>query len=250
MTSYRPLLAILAAISAMLVACTLIYTTEFTGGVGGWLNIPRDTENAAIRSEVQDKLLDMIYTKENREDNLKAFGLSDSMIRRTMADITNYERNHLQRMEESLIEEAPDMDQVYAAFCSRSNARRPRYEALKFLVDEDNGRRPINIDRAQPLNYFEWADTARIDAVYRMLELPTDGNRRDDATLMGVAAILLAQEGVVIDGDAPWGRGVHKWSWEDVEAKYPYVDDRAVAYFALLHVFSELMHKEGALCDQ
>lgn len=249
MISYRPFLAVLAAGSAMLVAVMLIYTTEYTGGVGGWLNIPRDTENAAVRSEVQDKLLDLVYTKANRESNLKAFGLSEALIRRTMADITNYERNHIDRID-ALIADAPVIDQVYTAFCSRSNARRPRYEALKFLVDEDNGRRPINIDRAEPLNYFEWADTARVDAVYKVLELPADGNRRDDATLMGVVGVLLEQEDVVIDGDAPWGRGAHTWSWEDVEKKYPYADDRAVAYFALLHIFAERMYREGGLCGE
>ena len=249
MISYRPFFAALAALSSILVAVMLIYTTEYTGGVGGWLNIPRDTENAAVRSEVQDKLLDLVYTKANRENNLKAFGLSEALIRRTMADITNYERNHIDRID-ALIADAPVIDQVYTAFCSRSNARRPRYEALKFLVDEDNGRRPINIDRAEPLNYFEWADTARVDAVYKVLELPADGNRRDDATLMGVVGVLLEQEDLVIDGDAPWGRGAHKWSWEDVEEKYPYADDRAVAYFALLHIFAERMYREGGLCGE
>ena len=248
MISYRPFLAILAAGSAMLVAAMLIYTTEYTGGVGGWLNIPRDTENAAVRSEVQDKLLDLVYTKANRESNLKAFGLSEALIRRTMADITNYERNHIDRID-ALIADAPVIDQVYTAFCSRSNARRPRYEALKFLVDEDNGRRPINIDRAEPLNYFEWADTARVDAVYKVLELPADGNRRDDATLMGVVGVLLEQEDVVIDGDAPWGRGAHTWSGK-TSKKVSRRDDREVAYFALWHIFAERIYREGGLCGE
>jgi hypothetical protein len=249
MISYRPFFALLAAISALVVAFVLMYSTEFKGGVGGWLNIPRDTENASIRSEFQDKLLDLSYTKEERESNLKAFGLPDPLIRRTLKEITNYERNQLQKID-SLVAEAPDIDQVHKAFCSRSNARRPRYEALKFLVKEDNGRRPLNLDRAEPLNYFEWADTARIEAVFRFLELPEDGNRRDDATMMGIAAVLLEQEELVIDGDAPWGRGAHKWSWEDVVIKWPYADDRVVAYFALLHIFSERVHREGQLCGE
>ena len=191
MISYRPFLAILAAGSAMLVAAMLIYTTEYTGGVGGWLNIPRDTENAAVRSEVQDKLLDLVYTKANRESNLKAFGLSEALIRRTMADITNYERNHIDRID-ALIADAPVIDQVYTAFCSRSNARR-RYEALKFLVDEDNGRRPINIDRAEPLNYFEWAILrASMPCTRSWSSTPTV--TAVNATLMGVVGVLLEQK--------------------------------------------------------
>ncbi len=249
MIPYRPILALIAAMSAMLVAGALMYSTEYEGGAGGWLNIPRDEANASITSEFQDKLLDITYNAQNREANLKAFGLPDALVKRTMREIVNYERNHLDRID-ALIADAPDVDQVYRAFCSTSNARRPRYEALQFLVDQDNGRRPINLDNAEPLNYFEWANSARIDAVYKILELPKDGNRRDDATLMGVAAVMLEQEDLVIDGDTPWGRGAHKWSWDDVVKKWDYADDRAVAYFALFHIFIERMHREDGLCGE
>lgn len=248
MIPYRPILALIAALAAIFVSVRLAYTIEFVGGQNGAMNLPPDEQRAETRSVVQDKLIDIVYSKENREANLVAFGLTEGLVKRTRDAITNYERNHLDRID-AMIDDAPDTDQLHHAFCGRTNNRRPRYEALRFLVDEDSGRRDaIDIDRADALNYFEWADRARISGVYKAVELVKDGNRKDDATLMGIAAILLQEEDRAIEGDAPWGRGSHKWSWDEVVRMHPVAEQRVVRYFSLFHVFAERLHAEGGLC--
>jgi len=247
--SYRPILALIAAVAAIFVTLRLAYSIEFVGGQNGGMNLPPDEERAETRSVVQDKLIDLVYTKENRKENLKAFGLPTNLVSRTDDAIRNYERNYMDRID-AMIEDAPDTDQVHHAFCGRTNNRRPRYEALRFLVDEDSGRRDaIDVDRVAALNYAEWADRARISGVFKSVELVKDGNRRDDATLMGVSAVLLKEEDRAIEGDAPWGRGSHKWSWEEVVKLHPVAEQRVVRYFALFHIFAERLHKESGLCS-
>jgi len=250
MIPWRPILSLIAAVAAIFVAVFLAYSLEFRGGPNGQMNIPPDEQRSGTRSVVQDQLIGLVYTKEDRKKNLKAFGMNQDLIDRTEKLILNYERNHIDRID-AMIADAPDTDQVYRAFCGRTNSKRPRYEALRFLVDEESGSRAaIDIDRADALNYFEWANRARISGVYKAVELVDDGQRKDDATLMGVTAILLSQEDFAIEGDEPWGRGSHKWSWDDVEKKFGFADDRAVRYFALFHIFAERMYAEGGLCDE
>lgn len=250
MIPYRPILALIAAVAALFVSARLAYKLEFEGGINGEMNIPPDEEGVVVRSNEQDQLLGLSYVPADRRKNLKAFGLSDPLIDRTMRSIVNYERNSLDRID-ALILDAPDLDQVHQAFCGRSNFNRPRYEALKFLVYEKSGRRNvINLDEANGLNYFDWADRAPIAGVYKALELRVEDARKDDATLMGVAAILLKAEDFAIEGDSPWGRGPHKWSWEDVVKKYDGAEELVVMYFAMFHVFAERMYTEDGLCAE
>jgi hypothetical protein len=249
MISYRPILALIAAVAAIFVSVRLAYSVEFVGGQNGRMNLPPDEQRAESRSVVQDKLIDIVYSKENRKENLAAFGLPSPLIKQVEWRIVNYERNYIDCID-MMIDDAPDTDQVHHAFCGRTSSARPRYEALRFLVDEDSGRRAaIDIDRADALNYFEWADRARIPGVFKSVELIQDDNRKDDATLMGVAAILLEEEDRAIEGDAPWGRGSHKWDWNEVIRLHTVAEERVVAYFALFHIFAERMHREGGLCS-
>ncbi len=249
MISYRPVLSFIVAVAAIFVTLRLSYV-EIAAGKDG-PSLPPTEARAKTMTKVRDLLLDIRYIEEDREANLKLFGLPDNMIRDAMERMKDYDRNSRLRIDQ-LIDGAPSIDQLHQAFCSRSSGRRPRYEAMVFLVDEKNGdRRTIDLQATSALEVQDWATTAPINRVYTTLELSESRERPPDATLMGVAAILLGAEDHVLQGDRPWGRGGRVWSWDEVlqNSRWRTADRRVVEYFSLMHVFAESMWREGGICS-
>lgn len=245
---YRPIMSAIAAVGMMILAGVLSYN-ELSVDEDGQNGIPPDIERVEDLVLVTDALLDIQYTAQDREKNLAAFGLPEPMIRDAVRKMNDYERNSHGRIVD-LFESAPDVDTLILAFCSKRSTRRPRYEALHFLVDDKSGdRRAVDLQRTSMLNVQEWSELAAITRVYETLELNRAEQRRDDATLMGLAAILLGQEELALEGDRPWGRGARVWSWEEVHKKWPTIDRRIVEYVALMHVFAEVAWEEGGLCQ-
>jgi len=248
MIPYRPILSIIAALAAILFTLRLAWIEMYSGEDGP--SIPPTEAMAGSVSKNRDPMIDIQWTDTDRESNLRAFGFDDAMVKDAVAKMVDYDRNSRPRIDE-LIEGAPDIDQLHKAFCSQNNNNRPRYEAIHFLVDEESGgRRAIELESTSSLNAQEWAIVAPINAIHQKLELEPGPDRKEDATVMGVAAILLGQEELALDGDRPWGRGSRKWSWEEINEKWSYADARVVEYFALMHVFAESMWREGGLCNQ
>ena len=140
-----------------------------------------------------------------------------------------------------------DADRAADVFCGMSKVR-PRYSAMTYLVKDERGQRDaIDLGRISRLEREEWALTAPIGEVYAEVEMATE--RQPDATLMGVAAILLRQESEVLERNSPWGQGLGgRWNWEKVKKQYPGIESRAVDYFAVLHLTMEVATRDGGFC--
>jgi hypothetical protein len=203
------------------------------------------------RVERVDPLMDITFTKANRKSNLQSFGLTDKELDKALRRLNDLddaqERNR--SMLAMFLDQAGDQTRLDRAFCGSGQVR-PRYAALAYLVKEEGGKRKaLSLRRVSGLEYEGWAKTARIAEVYGELELASE--RKPDATVMGLAAILLGREQDVIDHSSHWGEGLRgRWSWDKVKKEHSGVDERVVEYLALMHLTLEVATAEGGFCDQ
>lgn len=235
--------------------------TLILGGVNGYLLFTEynwHTEYHGIApSEFQprhvtddnDPLLQLQPVANDREKNLKAFGMPDPMVKKTVDRLRDLDDRHKERIQ-LFLESMDDPTQIEDAFCGQTQQLRPRYGGLRFLVEEEQGmRRPISIDRVSGFKRQKWSLASPIDEVYRTAELGEE--KHEDATLMAIAAIVLQKEDDLLNGYKPWGRGfAATWSWDDVKKQNPGIEDRMVEYFALMHLVWELMAGPGGLCGE
>lgn len=196
-----------------------------------------------------DPLLDIKPISADRAVNLKKFGLPDPMAKKTLDRMRDLDDRWKERLQ-GLLNEVGDPSALADAFCGQTQQVRPRYGALRFLIEEEQGeRRPVRIERISELKRQPWSKTGRIDEVYNVAEL--DKDHQPDATLMAIAAIVLKREDDLLEGYKPWGRGfAATWSWEDVVKKYPGIEDRLVEYFALMHVTWEMAAGSEGICGE
>jgi len=235
---------------SIMVAASLMVTL----GVSGYLLYQEEVAPPeVIASHVVlkvDPLLQVRYTKSNRKQNLKAFGLPERLRKSALDRMRRIEMQH-ERKIEILLNGAADPNAIADALCGETAQVRPRYGALRFLVKEKQSRRdPIRISSVTGLEVAEWSLVAPIGDVYAKAEL--SDKRQEDATLMALAAILEGREEDILEGYAPWGRGLlpGAWSWEDVVKKHPGVDERVVEYIAVMHLFVEKANVDGGICGE
>ena len=196
-----------------------------------------------------DPLLQLQPVAADREKNLKAFGLPDPMVKKTLDRLRDLDDRQKDRVT-LLLQNVDDPAQLEDAFCGQTQQVRPRYGGLRFLVEETQDmRRPIQIDRISGFQRQKWTRTAPIDEVYRTAELGED--KHEDATLMALAALMLKKEDDLLEGRKPFGRGLAStWSWDTVKKQNPGIEDRLVEYFALMHLCWELMAGPGGQCGE
>jgi len=245
----RAFLSILALIAALVIALTQVWGELRIDPESGTNLIAPTAAKVQQIVRHQDKLLDLEYTKANREANFKRMGMPDELAASTVQAARRLEDAHRDKLK-ALLSSTGDPVSLGNALCGRTNQRRPRYAALAFLVEERKGERMVvNVARASSLKVQEWAVLSPIDKIYSKLEL-TDG-RKDDATLMAIAGILAAQEETVLEGMKPWSDSVTglRWSWSEVKKTYPTVEEKCIQYFALMHILVELAGEEGGLCE-
>lgn len=244
--SPRLLVAVLALVSMAGLTGFLVYLEITPDGSGVNRIAPAERKPRTIK-ETTDPLFDMRYSSAERKTNLGRMGLSDDLITKIELRIRRLEDREKQRLVQS-IDDAEDPKDLTAALCGRTSDLRPRYGALRFLVEEDRGtRRAVDLRRLTRLERQEWSRADLIGEVYRQLEL-TDG-RKPDAPLMGVAAILLKKENDALQGLSPWDRtNFGSWSWDDLKAEHPGIEERTIDYFALMHLVVEIAQAEGGLC--
>ena len=196
-----------------------------------------------------DPLGDLRYTRSERGDNLARMGAPPDLVERVL--------NRLRRLEDisggrlGYLFAAADADTVemVQAFCGRTPDVRPRYGAMRFLIEEDRGlRRAIDLEDTQRLERQPWSQTDRTITVFEELELGDE--RKDDATLMGLAAILTQKEDDAIERLPPWGTGgLSTWSWSGVLKENPGLEDRMVDYLALMLLAVERSRVDEGLCS-
>jgi hypothetical protein len=224
----------------------LIYL-ELRDGESGQNRIAPAEQQVRHDMARQDPLLDLRYSSTDREANLKSFGLPDEMVEDTLRTIIRLEDRHGSRLQVA-INAVAEPKEFSDALCGRTSDLRPRYGALRFIVEEDRGAREvIDLQRTTELERQEWSRADLILDVYGRLELGDD--RQDDAPLMAIAAILLGKEREATENLPPWDRStLGTWSWDVVKKENPGIEIRASEYFALMHLAGELAQAEGGFC--
>lgn len=197
----------------------------------------------------EDPLIALKYGKGNRDANMDAFGLPEPMKKKVLDRMRDLEDREGQRLV-LFLSEADQPTELADAVCGQTNQVRPRYGALRFLVQEDKGqRRAINLARESGLKRQDWSQRSPISEVYLHAELAEE--RKPDATLMALAAIFLGKEEDLLNDYKPWGRGfANTWSWDLVKKQNPGIEDILVNYFALMHLTVELATGEDGICGQ
>ncbi len=206
-----------------------------------------DRPDTVARKE--DPLAGLSYTAAGRAKDFEAMGLPEDMVAKAVDKARRYEDgNQVTRLRRRM-DETDELTELADALCGQSRQLRPRYGALRFLVAEVQGqRRPVDIDRISSLQREDWSLESPIVTVYNDAELIED--RKPDATLMAIAAIMAGKESDLLNGLKPWGRGLAGgWSWEKVDSTYPGLKDHLLEYFVLMHLAVEIANEEGGLCE-
>jgi len=246
--TFRTLLAAAAVIILLGVNGYLLFLENRPTGEGSDANLIAPSE-VQVRHRVanEDPLFDLLYVSGNREQNFQAFGLDEALTVQAIKRTRQYEDNYIDRIK-ALVEESPDPVELADALCGQTRQVRPRYGAVRFLIEEKSGRRQaIDIKRTSSLERQDWSLLSSIEAVYAEVELADE--RKDDATRMGLAAILANKESDLLDRHKPWGRGLTgNWSWDKVVEGNPGVEETIIEYFALLHLTVEVANGEDGIC--
>lgn len=222
-------------------------------GIYGYLlsieDIVVGDEKADTVKQAEDPLIDLAYTAASRAKDFEAFGMPEDMAKRALDLARRMEDTGKKERLRLLMDQAPEPTELADALCGAGSQLRPRYGALRFVVAEVQGqRRPIDIDRVSSLQREDWASVSPIVSVYNDAELIQD--RKPDATLMAVAAILAQQESELLNGYKPWGRGLAgTWSWDKVKKSFPGLEQHVLEYFVIMHLAVEIANEDGGLCE-
>jgi len=249
----RDLLSISAAVISLGTVGVMMNTElSDTDGDGRADGIAPTEAQATSSAGQQDPLIGIDYIASSREENLALFGMDEDMLSATMKAIKKLDGRTKKSTLRALLD-SPTGDRAFlqSALCGATNDQRPRYGALQLLVEAKDGDRFVmDLKSLQgSLAAQDWTGASPWSEVYRKIELV--GERREaNATLMGVAAILLEEEESVLDLLEPWGtQGSADWSWKTVEEDHPGIGESLIRYFALFHVVAELAHADGGICQ-
>ncbi|MED5371648.1 MAG: hypothetical protein VX899_11575 [Myxococcota bacterium] len=211
----------------------------------------QDKEAEVLLSRATDPLGDRYQTdKTQREEDFKAWGLDETQVAMTMKTLRGIDGQHQKRIS-AWFTNPSEPDDLREYLCG-DGGKKPRYWGMALLVVTDSSgerRRVLDPGRTSELEEQEWSVRAPIDRVYSQVEL--DLERKDDATRMGVAAIMGGHENLVLERTKPFGSGlVGGWSWSGAMALSAGLEDRVLTYFALLHLVLEEAWSEGGFCHQ
>ncbi len=209
-----------------------------------------------VEQNQQDALFGMQFAASQREANFQKMGFSEEEVAALAKKVgVLEEKYHTKDPDQDVvtvrIEAATDQDELAAALCGTNASLPVRYSALKFLmVEKGGGIRAADLDEVSSLEIQQWAKAARVEAVYEAAEVTTD--RKDDATRMGIAAVIAGTEAteLLLEKKAPFGRGVFAgWDWGAVQKKFPGIKDKLIEYVALLHLVGEVANGDKGMCN-
>lgn len=206
-------------------------------------------EAEVLLSTNTDPLMDTYQTRSaNREKDFVAWGLDEAQVVEALKKTRGLEDMHEKRIQ-AWFNNPSEPEELRDYICGDAG-KKPRYWGLALLVTEDASgqrRRVINPGKIQELEEQDWSLKAPINEVYRTLELSLE--RKDDATRMGVAALMAGEEDLALEGVKPFGSGlVGSWSWKGAAALSPGLEERVITYFALLHLVLEEAWSEQGFC--
>jgi hypothetical protein len=234
MIPWRPIMVVLAGIAALVVNVVLLARERIPE--------PADKPIEAL----EEPLRHVEYRDNNRRRNLtESFGMDPALAERTAKRIEQIARYKVQL--QKLLKDNAEV--VTEAFCPSDELPQP-YAALEFLVFEANGRRDVfQPDRLVVFEPQEWFAVNRglVSGVYNQVEL---SGRRADATIMGVAGLLLARERDVLEGNSPWSPSVFgTWGFKALSKEQPSIEQLTTEYFALMHLLVELSNAQDGICQ-
>ncbi|MBT3217581.1 MAG: hypothetical protein HN348_00685 [Proteobacteria bacterium] len=181
------------------------------------------------------------YTSGQRRPNFKSMGMDDDMADATTKAIGQH-KSQIPRFKKQIEEQASVVADV---FCTADASWPPPYSSLSVLVKEENAKRIVI--RGSRLLTFEdqpWYSNVPLQELYTEIELAE--KRAEDATLMGVSALLLSREADAIEGNSPWSRNLMgTWSFAKLK-KDPKtgIHQATIDYFSLMHLMTELANDE------
>jgi len=197
-----------------------------------------------------DPLAGLTYTKSQRKKNLVSYGFPEKMVKRTLERQRDLDDRWGVKLS-AMVEAVSDPNALADAMCGSTNQLRPRYGALRFLVEASGGQRdPIRLAQVSGLDLQNWSLTSPISEIYAHVELVDEP--KPDATMMSVAAILEGKERDVLEDHQPWGRGLlpRSWSWNQVKSKHKGIRDRVIEYFSLMHLSLERVNGPDGICRE
>ena len=202
--------------------------------------VPLPKEQIQVTAS-RDVLRFLQYTSGQRRPNFKSMGMDDDLADATTKAIGQY-KSQIPRFKKQIAEQASVVADV---FCTSDASLPPPYSSLAVLVKEENAKRTVI--RASKLLTFEeqpWYANAPVQSVYTSIELVD--KRQEDATLMGVSALVLSREADAIQGDSPWSRNM-MGSWSFAKLKNDPktgIMQSTIDYFSLMHLMTELANDE------
>lgn len=194
--------------------------------------------------KIEEPLRTLQYLPNNRRANFEIMGMTPDLADAAAVQISRWERQG-ERLVRLMEEQSPELTDV---FCPSERLPQP-YAALRYLVEEENGVRTV-VDPIKLRHYdtHEWYDRSLVPALYDHFERTQ--NRKPDATLMGVSAVLVGREMDALDGTAPWSLGlVGSWGFSRLVKKQPRVQTVAIEYFALMHFLTEMANSQRGICS-
>ena len=221
----------------LVVLATNIYLILEEGQEG---RIPRSETNVAA-GDAPDPLAGKLsfVSSADRKNNFQRILVQEDLVKKAMKTIARYDdtdgltRNRL----DDLLRSVEEDEALGSALCTPEKLP-SRYAMLPFLITGSGQRlEVVNLKTVGGLELGEWSASARIEGVYEAVELVDDPE--PDASLMGIAAILLNQQDDAISRLEPWGRG-RNWDWEGVEKTSRTATDLITSYVALYQLISEV----------
>lgn len=186
------------------------------------------------------------YAANTRLQNFRDFGMSDSLATQTANKIAQIQDNR-EKYRKILNDQSILLG---AAFCPSTNKLPQPYAALEFLV-QNEGERRIVLDAYAffQLERQPWyASTGSATPIYSVLHQGVE--RRKDATIMGVAAILSGREQLAIEGRGAWSTSyLNGGDFEQLVSELPGLKAKVSDYFALMHYLTELANEHDGICS-
>jgi len=245
----RPIIVVATVLLALGLNVYLGYT-ELTPDEEGRTGIAPDELTVRHKVRKEDPLFDLQYLPARRLPNFKdAYGMPERLAKRAVDRAVMIDDEYSRKLG-LMLRDSEDPTRLLDAICGVTSESRPRYSMLRYLVVQEGDERvPVDLKRTSELALQEWGVLAPIDTVYETLEFADD--RHPDATLMGIAAVLVGAEEKVTKAQAPWGSGGlgRSWDWEQVVKEYPGIEAKVVEYVAMMHVATEMAQSSEGLCN-
>ena len=206
---------------------------------------PRGSSDA--KNEVSDKLLDLTFIASDRFQNFVDMGLPEDLAKASSEKARRLSSKTRLNGFQQMLQDA--RDEVMPFACSNTGLH-PRYAMSAFLLVAENDELKVIEPTAVAFEVGEWYSESRIVDVYNTLEL--NPKRQADATLMGMAAVILKQEEKVIYSDPPFNHNSlmgSGWGWDRVDKAYPSAKKKIINYFSMMHVIGELASARDGVCE-